>query len=290
MQDNISVSVIVVSFNHENYITKCIESIINQTYKDYELIVVDDGSTDRTREKLIDLQTKYHFNLILQENMGLSSTLTKTIRDVATGTYVTICSSDDYFDSSKIYRQVTFLKNNPQYPACFSKTYHVDGDSNILTHKYYQREEEMFKSGYIFEDIFLLYYTLPVTFMYKIELLKEIGYFSEKHYCEDYYIALKISYRYQIGYINEYLYYYRVNENSADKSKLIISSQKEIIENYKTHPLYERAITNWNYRRINELSRYKKQKCEFINNAFTKYYLKNWKNWKYIFRIILSWK
>ena len=284
------VSIIVPSYNHERYITQCIESIFSQTYKNFELIVIDDGSTDKSRTILSELQSKHQFNLILQENIGVSATLTKTISEIANGKYICMCSSDDFYAEKKIEQQVIFLENNTQFPACFSKTYHIDENSHILNFPYFKQAESKYRSGDIFDDVFLVNITLPVTFMYKKELLKEIGYFTSNVYCEDYYMALKISARYPIGFIDDYLFYYRVQENNAAKAIKIINSQKEIIEIYKTHPLYSKANHNWRIRRINELSRYSNFKLECLFALFTVSFLKNIIYWKSWVRLFISWK
>ena len=81
------VSVIIPSYNHERFITQCIENIINQTYKNFELTVIDDGSKDGSPEILRHLQGKYGFNLVLQENMRLALTLNKGKQNYSNGKY-----------------------------------------------------------------------------------------------------------------------------------------------------------------------------------------------------------
>src|SRR5690349_13476521 len=95
------VSVIVPSYNHEKFITECVESIMQQTYKNFELTVIDDGSRDGSRDILKQLQDKYGFNLVLQENIGLTSTLNKGIQNWGTGKYISFCASDDYWALDK---------------------------------------------------------------------------------------------------------------------------------------------------------------------------------------------
>lgn len=284
------VSVIVPSYNHERYITQCIESIIYQTYKNFELIVIDDGSTDNSRAILSELQSRYDFNLIFQQNTGISATLTNAIREIAKGKYICMCSSDDYFVETKIEKQIYYLEKNPQFPACFTKTYHIDDNSSILDYPYLIQAEGKYRSGDLFADILLVNITLPVTFMYKKELIQEIGYFSSKVYCEDYSMALKIAIKYPIGFIDEYLYHYRVQENNSAKAKRIINSQKEIIELYSTHLLYLKAKKNWEIRRINELSRYSEFKIECLFSLFTISFFRDIRYWKSWIRLFISWK
>jgi len=69
MDNKPTVSIIVPSYNHEKFIAHCIESIIKQTYKDFELIVIDDGSSDGSRGILSALKKQYDFTLVLQEHL-----------------------------------------------------------------------------------------------------------------------------------------------------------------------------------------------------------------------------
>lgn len=284
------VSVIVPCYNHEKYIIQCIKSIINQTYKNIELIVIDDGSTDGSRDILSNLKLKYKFNLIFQKNKGLSNTLTDVIKNIAQGKYITICSSDDYFVESRVEKQVLYLEEHVQYPCCFTKTFHINKKEAIIDENYLRDEEIKYKSGNLFKDIFLVNLTLPVTFMYRKELLDEIGYFGSKFYCEDYYIALKIADKFEIGYINEHLYNYRVDINSGIKEKKIIDSQKEIIDLYKSNSLYKTALKKWKMRSINQLSGYTRYKSQSLINMVSNRFFYDIKYWKSWIRLLLVWR
>lgn len=284
------VSVIVPCYNHEKYIIQCIESVINQTYKNIEIIVIDDGSSDGSREILSNLQLKYNFNLIFQGNKGLSNTLTDVIKNIANGKYITICSSDDYFVDVKVEKQVIYLEEHKNYACCYTKTFHINKKEIVVDENYLREEEIKYKSGNLFKDIFLVNFTLPVTFMYRKELLDEIGYFGSKFYCEDYYIALKIADKYEIGYINEHLYNYRVDVNSGIKEKKIIDSQKEIIDLYKSNSLHKRALKKWKMRSINQLSGYTSFKSQSLINMVSICYFKDMNYWKSWIRLLLVWR
>ncbi len=110
------VSIIVPSYNHARYINQCIESIYQQTYQYFELIVIDDGSKDNSKEVLIDLHNKYEFTLVFQENQGVAYTLNRGIKEFAIGKYITFCASDDYWVIDKLEKQVVFMENNQFYP------------------------------------------------------------------------------------------------------------------------------------------------------------------------------
>ena len=127
------VTVLVPAYNHELYIIDCLEAIHHQTYRDFQWIVVDDCSTDRTPELLKENQSKYGYELILhKKNIGISATLTETIRDFVKGEYLTMCASDDMYLPSKIEEQLCFLRNNPQYKMCYSRSLPINTQSEVL--------------------------------------------------------------------------------------------------------------------------------------------------------------
>ena len=80
MIKNPLVSVVVPSYNHGLYVEKCIDSIVNQSYKNFELIVLDDGSTDNSVEILTKLQKKYGFYLEFNKNQGLIKTINRALK------------------------------------------------------------------------------------------------------------------------------------------------------------------------------------------------------------------
>ena len=113
------VSIIVPCYNGEKYISRFLDSIINQTYKKIELIIIDDGSTDNThiiiegyREKLKNegMNLKY----IYQTNQGQAEALNKGL-EIVMGEYLTWLDSDDILTKDSIEKKVNFLKKNFEY-------------------------------------------------------------------------------------------------------------------------------------------------------------------------------
>lgn len=101
-------SIIVPVYNVEKYIGKCLESIKNQTYKDYEVIVVNDGSTDKSME----IAKEYNVKVIEQKNQGLSSARNTGVKN-STGKYIMFLDSDDYIDNNLLKELNKSLDNNP---------------------------------------------------------------------------------------------------------------------------------------------------------------------------------
>ena len=243
LTDKPLVSIVVPSYNHERFITECIESIVNQTYKNIELTVIDDGSKDNSLRILKELQAKYEFNLVFQENHGIAYTLNRGLKEYSHGKYFACCASDDYWALDKIEKQVNFMESNYFYPMCYGKTFYVDEDSNILANMDFNNR--ILKGGWLFEDILLFRIHPPVNYMFRTSIFSEIGYYKENILAEDYYMNLKISNKYAIGFLNEYLGYYRFTNIplKIKRMELVSNSHLMSIELYKDNHLYKKAKT-----------------------------------------------
>lgn len=115
-------SIIVPVYNVEDYIEKCLESIKNQTYKDYEVIIVNDGSKDKSIEKA----KKYPYKIINQKNMGLSAARNTGVKQ-STGEYIIFLDSDDYIEKDLLKEINKSLKNNPDMVRFQIREVYEDG-------------------------------------------------------------------------------------------------------------------------------------------------------------------
>lgn len=242
------VSVIIPSYNHEKYITQCVESVVNQTYKNFELTVIDDGSKDSSPEILKELQKKYGFNLVIQENIGLALTLNRGIKEFSRGKYYSSCSSDDYWAADKLEKQVKFLEEHPEYPACFGKQYMVDQHSEILPYITGTANKRL-KGGHIFKEVIYQEFHPPVNFMFRRSIFDEVGYYKNT-WAEDFNMDLKLSEKYPIGFVDEFVNYYRRSIETTDvKAKMvnmkIIYSHLDTINEYKDSKYYKKAVKLW---------------------------------------------
>jgi len=108
------VSVIIPTYNRSRYVTQAIDSVLSQTYKDYEIIVVDDGSTDNTKDVLQPYMDRIRY--IYQENSGVSAARNTGIR-LAKGEWIGFLDSDDEWLPEKLKIQMTFIQENPSIVA-----------------------------------------------------------------------------------------------------------------------------------------------------------------------------
>ena len=126
------VSVIIPIYNAEKFISGTIESVIAQTYQDWEIIAVDDGSTDKTPEILTKYKKKLSSNLqvITQENSGVSIARNKGI-PAARGEYIAFLDHDDLWTPEKLEKQVKLLDSNKELGLVYSDSYVIDECGNL---------------------------------------------------------------------------------------------------------------------------------------------------------------
>lgn len=129
----VNVSVIVPVYNAEKLLARCVDSILNQTYTDYEIILVDDGSTDKSPE-ICDTYAKNHANIrcIHKQNGGISDARNKGI-DIAQGKYLMFCDNDDYVEPHWMQTLVKYIEKYPDSLVnCQYTIVDVDGNKDLV--------------------------------------------------------------------------------------------------------------------------------------------------------------
>jgi len=228
------VSAIVPSYNHEAYIEECILSIVNQTYKNIELIVIDDGSKDNSREILERLQKQYGFVLVFQENQGVSKTLNRAVRQYAHGKYITGSASDDFLMPDKIEKQVKFLEENPDVDMLFGKVHIVDEKSQIISGlEIFKPFDEPVKQ--ISFELLIENNRIPApTMIMRRDIWEKCGGYNENTIIEDFDLWLKIAYIGKIIYLNDYFAYYRWHwQNVSAHALKIYTVTWELVHSWK---------------------------------------------------------
>jgi len=243
------------------YVQKTIESIVNQTYKKFELIVIDDGSTDGSSSLLRDLQKKYNFQLICRENKGLPYTLNEGIL-MARGGYVAFCASDDFWFRDKLEKQVDCIVKNPKVHVVFGNIMRVNSDGDLLFNRILP------EASYDFNSIICGRAVLPaMTCLVSKQALVTVGMYDFNFKIEDWYMWCKLAYNgYKIYRIKDFLGYYRVHNNNIHHDlSFMLMEQEKILDLYLHHPIYKKAKGLWHLRAFNRLSRhYKKESFKYL--------------------------
>lgn len=126
------IDVIIVSYNHAESIEKAIDSVLQQTFKDFKIIIIDDGSTDGSVEiikRYVSLNRR--IEAYFENHSGLMSTYQKGFSKCR-GKYIAVCDCDDYWiDKDKLKKQVEYMENNDDCGLCFTKVYTKTKDSEL---------------------------------------------------------------------------------------------------------------------------------------------------------------
>lgn len=209
----ILISVIIPVYNVQQYLEECLDSILNQTFKSYEVIIIDDGSTDSCGA-ICDLYAERNerIRVLHTVNQGLSEARNTGI-SMARGKYLAFIDSDDYVDKTylkKMYQAI--VKTNAE--ICESNYICVYSDRNVWSRKMEETEENSINAiRRLFAPPYLGYVN-TWNKLYKRELFENIRFPKGKLH-EDEFTTYKLLYEAnKIVYINEYLYFYRQRENS----------------------------------------------------------------------------
>jgi glycosyltransferase involved in cell wall biosynthesis len=195
---NFFVSVIIPTYNRKNRLIKTINSVLAQDYKNYEIIIIDDGSTDGTANFIKEIFPQVV--LLEQENQGVSAARNLGIK-AAQGNWIAFLDSDDLWHSNKLSQQINHLKKNPQYHICHSEEIWIKNGIRINPKKKHQKV-----AGNIYHKSIELCFISMSTVILKKEIFTKIGLFDiNLPACEDYDLWLRITALYPILFANEYL-------------------------------------------------------------------------------------
>lgn len=203
------VSVIMPSFNHEKYISDAIESVLNQSFRDLELIIIDDYSKDRSREiiKIYDKKDERIRVIFHNENKGIAQTMNEGIK-IARGKYIALFSSDDLWVKEKLEKQLKVLKKNENL-IVWSEGEVIDRQGKVTGVKIHPRKKKI--NGYILEDLLKENYIFGLSVIFKKKNLRNIRYDERLKYLNDYKFMIDLAERYKYYYINEPLAQYRIH-------------------------------------------------------------------------------
>lgn len=205
-KDMPEVSIVLPTYNGEQYIRESIESIRNQKFKDWELIVVNDCSTDKTRDILLEYQIQDQRIRVLNniKNMKLPKSLNIGFQS-ARGKYYTWTSDDNAYDNQALEKMHSFLEKNKDIPMVVASMELMDDAGAEMGEKHFTSVNHMAYSN-----------DIGACFMYRADVANSVGKYDENLFLvEDYDYWLRVIFKYgRIGKIDERLYRYRMHKNS----------------------------------------------------------------------------
>ena len=240
------VSVLLASYNHEKYIESAVRSVMEQKGVAFELIVLDDGSKDKSPEILEKLSAELKFRYIHRENKGVVATLNEML-ELARGKYFCTFSSDDIMPPDRLRKQSDYLVSHPEAAGCFGQVKPMS-ENGIVS----ENLDPVFLKSVPeirFEEFFLGLKPLHgCAEMFVTEKVRRLGGYDTRFFFEDYPLYLKVLYEYgpQPVLPDIVCCHYRDHGNNmhANHNRMYAEFLR-IIELYKDHKLYSQAVKNW---------------------------------------------
>jgi glycosyltransferase involved in cell wall biosynthesis len=219
-----SVSVIIPSYNHAAFIGQAVASVLNQTYTELELIVVDDGSTDQSLDVLAGIADP-RLCVIRQPNLGAHAAINRGLSE-ATGQYLSILNSDDVYDFHRLKKCVELLKAEPATGLVGSYIEVIDSQGHTLGVKHGYRDlepwllEEPQRSFRASDDLHAAvltenYWATTSNFVMSRAWLERIGSFRPLRYTHDWDFVLRMAREAQLVMLPEPLLQYRVHSQNT---------------------------------------------------------------------------
>lgn len=235
------VSIIVPAYNAARYLPAAISSVLSQTYADWELIVIDDGSTDETRSVVHSYSPKLGAKLryLHQSNRGVSAARNRGIRE-AQGEFVALLDADDVWLPTRLARGVALLDSSPRVGLVHSRLARIDSNGATVD---YLTFPARYQAGRIAVDLYTRRANiLSPTVLLRMRCLDDVGLFDETmHASEDRDLWFRIAERHEVAYIDEILAHYRVNSGGATSDPdRMLKGQLFFI-----HKHYKRSVCSW---------------------------------------------
>lgn len=209
------------AYNSEDYISEAMNSVLNQTYNNFEFVILDDNSTDNTW-KIIKEYPKKNKRIRIHrndKNINIVKTRNKLFKLASSDTkYYAIFDSDDISMNTRLGEQVKFLEKNPEYGAVGSHTYIINENSKIIAKRRYLTEYNKIKKNLLIKSPFA-----QPSVMIRKSVIDNVGMYNKTNgynRSRDYDLWLRIADKYKIKNLDKYLFKYRVYPSQGKQTQL----------------------------------------------------------------------
>ncbi len=236
------VSIAMPVYNAEKYIKQAIDSVLSQTYVHFELVIVNDGSSDRSKEIILSYSDKRILYFENEVNLGIAKTRNKCIQH-AKGKFIAVLDNDDIALAFRLEKQVNFLESDSSYGICGSFYDIINDDGRILYKMKLPVTDREIKTYLLFENCFL-----NSSVMIQSSLLKERPYAESYDMIEDYHFLYTVSKFKRLSILPIFAAQYRVHGRNTSIEKLegmrtLRKKMDRLILNDLGVPLTERELT-----------------------------------------------
>jgi len=236
------VTVLINSYNGEKTIYQTIKSALSQTYKNYEILIIDDSSVDNTVNIIKKFKNKKIRLYRNHKNIGLGKSRISAQSKIL-GKYVCILDQDDIWHKNKIKSQLKLFLNNKKVGLVATGYKLIDENNKIISLENTYYDKKNFINYLSFKNIFA-----HSTIMYRTKYAKSVGWYSNKLiYAQDYDLTLKILKKYEFKFLKNFLANIRVNPKSMTRSKVfqINTINEELIILKKIRTIYNLNLSNF---------------------------------------------
>lgn len=214
------VSICIPTYNTARYLPRAIESVLEQDFTNFELVICDDGSTDNTPEICWGYKDPRIRYIRLPGKSGQASNFNRCIRE-AGGEYLTILHADDYFLPGFIANRVSKLDGDPRVGFVFGAVRVVDAEGKLLSESGRWAEDRSFVKGGLVEPLLFGCILSPPSLMVRMALVKEVGLFrTDLTWGHDWEWAIRLAENAGAYYVSEPMSAYRVHDASGTAEQL----------------------------------------------------------------------
>ncbi len=212
------VSVIMPVLNGESYIGEAIRSILDQTYRDAELIVVNDGSTDSTGTIIEGFADKIALkHIVHSERQGIPPSMNDGVRH-ASGDFIAFLDHDDAWLPTFLETQVAYLDAHPEVGMVHSDFQTIDSQGNVIEYSVARCRNRTRPSGQVFRQLFLDSFVVGNSVLIRRECFDQLGLFDEGLRWGDYHMWLRIALRYRVDFVDQVLTKYRQHSSQSTRT------------------------------------------------------------------------
>lgn len=248
-----TVSVIIPTFNRANYLKNSVQSVLSQTIKDLEIIVINNYSTDNTLE-VISAFNDERIKIINFKNGGVIARSRNQGMLQSSGKYISFLDDDDLWCPDKLEIQIKYMEEHPLSCLVYSNAIIIDEKGN---RKGLIIDQKKAKQGRIFLDLLGGNFIPILTVLMKRELLESNGLLNEEPSLiavEDYEYLLRAALKFDIGYINNPLAMYRVHSSSMSKARSVALLRQKVLKRFLDNSEIPKKFYNeiiYNIERLN---------------------------------------
>lgn len=220
------ISVVMSVYNGEKYLRESVDSILNQTYKNFEFIIINDGSNDASLDILGEYQSRDNRLLIVnQENIGLTRSLNRAIK-LTTSQYIARHDADDTCEASRLEKQLRYMESHPEVAVvgCLADVFDTNGAIHRSTDPKFKLSPSGIKRYLAKKNLFM-----HGSAMMRKSCLAKVGFYREFfRHSQDYDLWLRLSQYFDLAILPEHLYQYRITVEAVSVSRY--HTQKQYAE------------------------------------------------------------